>query len=431
MFIGHFTERPYQDPNAAWYGEITIDLQLSNDSFDPVRASNLYRRYFAERVAVEEMGFDGIALNEHHATPFCMGGSVNIEAAILAQVTERAKLVVIGNVLPIWDDPLWLAEQLAMVDLISQGRLVCGWVRGTGRESVTHNTQPPFNWERFQEAHDLVIRAWTEPGPFRWDGTHFQYRYVNPWQLPYQKPHPPIWVPGTISRNTVRWAAERGYAYLMLATKLGPTRECFDFYDEVARAAGFTPGPEHRGYVFKVHVEETEERAYEVGRKYLEGPSNIFIEGSRSKLNPAIQNLPGLNPKVTEALPTSRVGPVAIARGFSNQIRPEGPPKTEAQVEVERANMYDDLIADYGIITGTPDSVIPKIRHVLETLRPGNIVLWDGDGDMSHDDTMRSLHLLGKEVLPAIREIGDELGLRGAFDTGVASAHVPEAAGSV
>ena len=425
MFIGYFNERPYQDPGAEWYGEITIDLQLGNEQFDPVRAADLYHRYFAERLVAEEIGFDGIALNEHHSTPYCMGGSVNIEAAILAQMTKRAKLVLIGNVLPIWDDPLWLVEQLAMIDVISKGRLVCGWVRGTGRESVTHNSQPPFNWERFQEAHDLVIRAWTERGPFRWDGTHYQYRYVNPWQLPYQSPHPPIWIPGTISRNTVRWAAERGYPYLMLATELGPTAQSFEFYDEVAREAGFDPGPEHRGYLFKVHVEETEERAYQVGRKYIEGPSNIFIEGSRSKVNPAIQNLPGLSPKVRGSfLPTVEIYSVAAARGLSNTftLPDEQPLKTDEQARLDRAKVYDDLLDSYSIITGTPDSVIPKIRRVLETLRPGNIILWDGEGDMSHDDAMRSLRLLGTEVVPAIREIGKELGLRGAFDADTPSA---------
>ena len=84
------------------------------------------RRYIAE-----EMGFDGLVLNEHHSMPACMGGVINVEASILARITKRAKIVLAGNVLPIWDDPLWLAETLAMIDVISRGRLVCGWVRGT------------------------------------------------------------------------------------------------------------------------------------------------------------------------------------------------------------------------------------------------------------------------------------------------------------
>ena len=184
MFIAHFTERPYQDPESGYFGatgKSIKDLTLSNEIYDPELGADLYNRYLDERLYAEEMGFDGLMLNEHHSTPFCMGGAMNIEAAILARMTKRAKIVLLGNIIPIWDDPLWLVEQLAIIDMISRGRLVSGWVRGTGRESVSHNAPPPYNWERFQEAHDFIVKAWTTPGPFRWEGKHYHYRYVNPW----------------------------------------------------------------------------------------------------------------------------------------------------------------------------------------------------------------------------------------------------------
>ena len=189
MFIGHFTERPYQDPDSGYFGATgrsIMDLGMSNSTYDPKLGADLYNRYLDERVFAEEMGFDGLMLNEHHSTPFCMGQVVNLEAAILARITRRAKIVLLGNILPIWDDPLFLAEELADADMISRGRLVTGWVRGTGRESVAHNAVPPYNWERFQEAHDFIVQAWTRPGPFRWEGEHYHYRYVNPWSRPYQ-----------------------------------------------------------------------------------------------------------------------------------------------------------------------------------------------------------------------------------------------------
>ena len=172
MFIGHFTERPYQDPESGYFGATGLpikDLTVSNEIYDPELGADLYNRYLDERVYAEEVGFDGLMLNEHHSTPFCMGGVVNVEASILAKTTSRAKIVILGNVIPIWDDPLWLVEQLATIDLISRGRLVSGWVRGTGRESIAHNSPPPYNWERFQEAHDFIVKAWTTPGPFRWE----------------------------------------------------------------------------------------------------------------------------------------------------------------------------------------------------------------------------------------------------------------------
>ena len=119
-------------------------------------------------------------------------------------VTQRVKIVILGNILPIWEDPLWLAETLAMIDMISYGRLVSGFVRGGGRESVSHNAPPHYNRERFEEAHDFIIKTWTTPGPFRWEGKHFHYRVVNPWMLPLQKPHPPIWVPGIAAEKSSR-----------------------------------------------------------------------------------------------------------------------------------------------------------------------------------------------------------------------------------
>ena len=160
MFIGHFTERPYQDPESGYFGatgKSIKDLTLSNEIYDPMLGSDLYNRYLDEKIYAEEMGFDGLMLNEHHSSPFCMGSTVNVEASILARITNKAKIVLLGNVLPIWDDPLWLVEQLATIDMISKGRLVSGWVRGTARESVSHNSPPAYNWERFQEAHDFIM----------------------------------------------------------------------------------------------------------------------------------------------------------------------------------------------------------------------------------------------------------------------------------
>ena len=411
MFIGYFTERPYQDRRSGYFGlagrDIT-DLSMSNRSYHPGLGADLYNRYLDEKVYAEEMGFDGLMLNEHHSTPFCMGGVMNIEAAILARITKRAKIVLLGNILPIWDDPLWLAEMLAEIDMISRGRLVSGWVRGTGRESVAHNAQPPFNWERFQEAHDFVVTAWTKPGPFRWEGEHFHYRYVNPWARPYQDPHPPIWIPGVMSRNTVAWSAKHRYPYIMLATELEPTRQSFLYYDQCAVEHGYEAGSQHHGYLFKVHVDETEELAEQAGRRYVEGPSNPFLEGNQGNVKNFIQNLPGLTSR-TQLLPT--VNTFAAAARGRDRINADGSVKP-ADVN----GSYEQQIEKMSIISGTPKTVIPKIRTVLETLRPGSIFFWDGDGAMDHNDAMRSLRLMGEEVIPACREMAKELDLPGPFD---------------
>ena len=410
MFIGYFTERPYQDENSGFFGitgRSNTDLTISNEAYNPRLGAELYNRYLDEKVYAEEMGFDGVMLNEHHSTPFCMGSVINVEAAILARITKRVKIVLAGNVLPIWDDPLFLAESLAEIDMISRGRLVTGWVRGGGRESVSHNAQPPYNWERFQEAHDFVKAAWTRPGPFRWEGEHYNYRYVNPFVRPYQKPHPQMWIPGVVSRNTVEWAATQRYPYIMLATELEPTQQSFAYYHEVAAREGYESGTQNIGYLFKVHVDETEELAFETGRKFIEGPPNPFLEGNTGVVNPYIQRLPGLTSR-TNLLPTGAAQPAGR--------RLDGPAAPQPVRRGNQGRSYEEQVKTSTIITGTPKSVIPKIRSVLETLRPGSIFLWDGDGSMTHEDSMRSLRLMGAEVLPALREISDELELFGPFE---------------
>jgi alkanesulfonate monooxygenase SsuD/methylene tetrahydromethanopterin reductase-like flavin-dependent oxidoreductase (luciferase family) len=135
MFIGHFTEQPWQDEKTNLMGARSTTLDISNRLYDPAVGAELYNRYLDEKMYAEAMGFDSLMLNEHHSTPFCMQGVTNVEAAILARQTTRAKIIILGNILPIWDDPLWLAEHLAIIDMISRGRLVSGFVRGGGRGS--------------------------------------------------------------------------------------------------------------------------------------------------------------------------------------------------------------------------------------------------------------------------------------------------------
>ena len=410
MFIGYFTERPYQDPDSGFFGMASNspfqDLGVSNGIYNPKIGAQLYNRYLDEKVYAEEVGFDCLMLNEHHSTPFCMGGTVNVEAAILARITKRAKIAILGNIIPLWEDPLWLVEQLSEIDMISHGRLISGWVRGGPRESVSHDIPPAFNWERYQEAHDFIVKAWTTPGPWRWEGKHYHYRYVNPWSRPYQNPHPPIMIPGVVSRNTVDWTAAHRFPYTMLATQLEPTKQSFDYYYEVAERNGYKAGTQNLGYLFKVHVDETEDLAEAAGRKFVQGPSNPFLVGNEGQMNAGLQALPGHTDR-RRLLPSAAA---QTAARFGTQ------PAAGAARPNTAATSYEAQTENYSIISGTPKTVIPKIRHVLEYLRPGNIFFWDGDGAQTHEEAMRSLRLFGAEVIPAVREMGKELNLNGLFE---------------
>ena len=235
MHLMYFTEQPmaaYDAKEGLKYGATA--LTFSNSNYDPVEGSRLYNEYLEEYIMADEWGVDGIMLNEHHNAPFCMQSRTNMFGAILAAVTKRAKIVFLGNPLPLADNPVQLAEEIAMIDMISKGRVVSGFVRGGGQEQLANGVNPAYNRERFVEAHDLVTKIWTEPGPFRWEGTHYQHRVVNPWALPVQKPYPRVWIPGVLSRETVIWTAQQRYPYIALNTAIDATKTIWDTYSKAA-----------------------------------------------------------------------------------------------------------------------------------------------------------------------------------------------------
>ena len=141
-------------------------VTLPNSFYDPVKGHALYNRYIDELEEAEKWGWDGVCVNEHHQNAYGTMPSPNIIAAILTQRVKKAKIGIIGNALPLHDDPLRVAEEVAMLDVISGGRIISGFVRGTGMEYYSYNVNPAFSRDRFYEAHDLIIQAWTRPGPW-------------------------------------------------------------------------------------------------------------------------------------------------------------------------------------------------------------------------------------------------------------------------
>jgi alkanesulfonate monooxygenase SsuD/methylene tetrahydromethanopterin reductase-like flavin-dependent oxidoreductase (luciferase family) len=393
MHLMYFTEQPM----SAYDAQAGLDfgataLMFSNKHFDPVAGSRIYNEYLEHYLLCDELGFDGIMLNEHHNAPFCMQAKTNIFASILAAATKQAKIVILGNPLPLCDNPIRLAEELAMIDMISKGRLVSGFVRGGGQEQLAAGVNPAFNRERFEEAHDLIVKIWTQPGPFRWEGTHYQHRVVNPWAVPMQKPHPRIWIPGVISKETIIWAAQHGYPYIALNTPIDRTKQVWQLYDKVAEENGFTGGPDYHGLLKQIHVAETEEKALENARQFL------WMQGEFTGLAHPVWSAPA-----GYGSPDNRRAFAEFSVGRSKS------PRARAGLE----GQLEDLM----VIAGTPKQVIAKLRVLLEETRPGILGFWGNDGFVSHQDAMTCIRLMGQEVLPAVREIAKELGLNSPFET--------------
>src|SRR5438093_6689103 len=180
MHLMYFTEQPmaaYDEKAGRDFGATA--LMFSNRYFDPVAGSRLYHEYLDHYRLAEEVGFDGIMLNEHHNAPFCMQAKCNVFASILAATTRRVKIVLLGNPLPLADNPVRLAEELAMIDMVSRGRLVSGFVPGGGQEQLATGVNPAFNRDHFEDAHEKIVTATTQPVPFRREGTPYQHRGVN------------------------------------------------------------------------------------------------------------------------------------------------------------------------------------------------------------------------------------------------------------
>ena len=370
------SQQPYTHLNEEDIGRYNSGrLDFPNTYFDPEKAHHLYNQYHEQYVMADEAGLDGIMTNEHHSSYWNMKPSANLDAAVISRTTSRAKIAILGNIIPI-NDPVRMAEELAMLDCYSNGRLISGFVRGGAVETLQAGIDPTENRDRFEEAHDLIIKCWTTPGPFRFEGRYYHHRVVNPWVLPVQKPHPPVWFPGGSSPESVVWAAQHEYAYMNLGAIISLTKELKQVYIDTAKEVGFTPGPEHFGYQVRALVADTDEKAQELGRGFLWAGQHR-MRGPVEHLDP-----PGYQSPTASRLAARRIGGGG------------GP-----------ALGYEGLQEVKAIIVGSPDTVIKKLSETIEELNPGYMILIGSDGNIPHQDVMRSVELLGQEVVPALHEI--------------------------
>ena len=200
--------------------------------------------------------------------------------------------------------------------------------------------------------------------------------------MPLQKPHPPIWIPGVVSPESVIWAAKHRYPYVALAPPLDLISEIFDLYDQTAEEEGYTATSEHRGYVVRINVADSDERAYEEGKNFYWQLGTSFGIAPRHWQSP-----PGyMSRRAAESGRSAR-------RESTRNVTPGGPTLT-----------YEEAHATHQIVTGNPDTVIEKLKHIVDVVDPAYLVLWGREGPMSHQVAMRCIDLLSQEVIPAIKE---------------------------
>jgi hypothetical protein len=193
-----------------------------------------------------------------------------------------------------------------------------------------------------------------------------------------------------------------------LATEVNATLKMWNLYGDTAAEMGYQVGPENFGYLQKLVVADSDEEAYELGKGHMYGGSHA---------TPKYSALPGYN---------SKLALKEYVNKFYALMNPRA--TNYFDVEMQKKALLDNYpkLVDAGhIIVGTPKTVIPKLRKVLESLRPGFFNVWGPEGPIPHKNTMRMMELMGQEVLPAMREMGKELGLEDAFERELGSRPLP------
>ena len=372
-----FTEDAYPYlPDQDSYESIRVNLP--NRNYDPVKGADLYHMYLDMWCAADELGLE-IMNNEHHQTATCVVPAAPLMLSILARETKRARLLILGNPIANRNQPVRVAEEMAMIDVLSRGRLECGFVRSVPYEAAPANVMPFRGTERLWEAHDLILKAWTtHDGPFNFEGRWYHSRQVNIWPRPYQQPHPPVWV--TVgSAGTAKPVAERKYVGAVFLAGYPRIRPVFDGYREHYLAAHGTEAPLDRlAYCALMYINKDEKKA-------REGAEKVLWYMTSNKVAPQWNNPPGYHP------PPIAAQIMKGARGGAGiPLKPK----------------LDDQMARGNVFAGTPDQVYEQIKAFWEYSGGfGHLLMMGQAGFLSFEDTIRSMTLFSNEVYPRLKEL--------------------------
>src|SRR5579871_4046126 len=318
----------------------------------------------------DQLGFDWVTMAEHHYSPQSLAPNPMIMAGAVAQRVHHARIALLGATIPFLN-PVRVAEEFAMLDTLTGGRIVAGMLRGTANEYTTYHVNPAESRERFEEALELIVRAWTEPQPFGWQGRYYEYRAVSIWPRPVQQPHPPIYMSGS-SPESGEFAARLHLHLGFAVTTLPIASAAARYYRQQAAAAGWEPTPDHILYRTTAYVTENDEQAFE----------DLGPPTSKRGVRYA-----HANPVLDEA---------AASAGYFGR-----------DIATQRARVAEHTLAERielgQIVCGNPDTVLRQIAAIHDELGTGIIELVFAGG--SRDRTLRSIERFGTEVSPRLREI--------------------------
>jgi len=367
----------------------SVWVDIHSSLFDPRRAHHMYNDFMDGLEFAGECGFDAVCVNEHHSNGYGLMPSPNLIASALARRTTDTALCVMGNSLALYNPPTRVAEEFAMIDVISGGRLIAGFPVGTPMDTCfAFGQNPSMLRDRYYEAHDLVLRAWTEQDTFAFNGRFNQQRYVNIWPRPVQKPHPPIWIPGGGSIETWRWCAEMDhvYAYLSYFGYQAGQVTMDGFWQEMDRL-GKDRNPYRAGFLQFVGVAETRDEAYRLYRE----PAEYFY-GRCLHVDPRFAGAPGYTSEATQrAGVVGQVAQVARMRRFDTLARE-----------------MDAIVEKGYVIIGSPDEVAAQLKEVAVNLNVGHLMLLCQFGNMGKDLAKYNTKIFAEKVMPQLTDMFSE-----------------------
>jgi alkanesulfonate monooxygenase SsuD/methylene tetrahydromethanopterin reductase-like flavin-dependent oxidoreductase (luciferase family) len=374
------------------YGEQLDHLKVGNELPYPLpkrhfKADVAVRTYAEHLAAWEELdrlGYDGVGFNEHHCSPYGLMNSPNLMAAAAAQRTKRLKLLIYGNLLPL-HEPLRLAEELAMIDCLSNGRLVSGFARGIPREYQVHNVKLAESRERFEEAYEIITRAWTDE-VFSYQGKFWSYKDVAMWPRPVQQPGPEIWIPIVGSKESIEFAARKNAVITPGLAPGGLQHDIIRYYAKCLAQQGRKITPNHLSLGMSVYVADSKEQAVkEYGPHHLYFNRTLFSHGNFTETS--LQRQAGY-----------------ATQSSTDYVRPEN----LKAAEHARENFRDMTMADVAAMAermpwGTPKEVTDKIIEIADQAGANMIQVGFNRGVLPQELFLEQIRRFGRDVLPALQ----------------------------
>ena len=352
---------------------------VANREFDPVAATDLYKTYIDTMAYAEACGWDSVGCNEHHFSPYGMMTNCNLIGSALIQKTERIKIAMSRNLVPLLN-PIRVAEEYAMLDVISGGRLMCGFMRGIPHEYIAYGAPPDESRDRLAEATELIRKAWTEPAPFGWEGQHYQFRAVSIWPRPRQQPHPQILMSGS-NPDSARFAARhRAMLGMVFVINLEAGREIIEAYLDEAHKTGWEPGPEHILCGFHTCIADTDEAAkahLERGVKYF---TSVLLTPQREAQRIVLQT----------------------TRYFGSQENSEYFVK---RLQHAAQRTIAEAIEDGTVLCGSPETVVKQIKRIHAELGCGWINTNMKIGNIPNDVVTHGMELFRDHVQAEVRDL--------------------------